>query len=78
MELCGRVHNGIVVLDGGVVLPEGAVVIVTYPARAETSPPPQKKRIEFPLVPSANPGGLDLTNERIAAILDEEDASPRC
>ena len=78
MELHGRVQNGVVLLDGGAVLPEGAAVIVTYPAGTETTAAPQKNRIEFPLVRSANPGSLDLTNDRIAEILDEDDAAPRC
>ena len=33
------------------------------------------KRVEFPLVPSSAPGSVHLTNEMIADISDEEDAS---
>lgn len=76
MELSGRVHNGIVVLDGGAVLPEGVAVSVIYPPRADVQSTPHKLRLVFPLVRSANPGSLDLTNERIAEILDHGDGTP--
>jgi hypothetical protein len=33
------------------------------------------KRVQFPLVRSDHPGTLDLTNERIAEILDEEEVA---
>jgi len=36
-----------------------------------------KKGVQFPLVHSKHPGTLHLTGQRIAEILDEEDASPR-
>jgi hypothetical protein len=32
MVALGRIENGVVVLEGGVPLPEGAVVSVVYPA----------------------------------------------
>jgi hypothetical protein len=35
MEIRGRVHNGVVVLEGELPLPEGAAVTVTYPAPPE-------------------------------------------
>jgi len=74
MNLHGRIHNGVVVLEGGQVLPEGTEVTVTCDKEATTKPI-KKRRIELPLVRSKNPGGLHLTGERIAEILDEEDAS---
>jgi hypothetical protein len=37
----------------------------------------QKRRIEMPLVRTGQPGTVKLTAQRIAEILDEEDASPR-
>jgi hypothetical protein len=77
MNIPGRVHNGVVVLEGNPQLPEGAAVSVTY---LGTNGPPSgsvKKRIEVPLVRTGRPGTLILTGERIAQILDEEDASPR-
>jgi hypothetical protein len=73
MTIQGRVHNGIVVLEGGVPLPEGAEVTVSYrgpnvrPSRAK------KRRIKVPLVRTGKPASLNLTSERIAEILQEED-----
>jgi len=75
MEIIGCVHNGVVVLANGVSLPEGAAVTVVY---CESSPQPQpadQTRVSFPLVRSAQPGSIDLTNDRMAEILDEEDAA---
>jgi hypothetical protein len=77
MEFRGRVQNGVVVLDGHPALPEGVAVSVTYPAPAEMAPRVSKARIEVPLVRTGQPGSVNLTGERIAQILDEEDASPR-
>jgi hypothetical protein len=75
MEILGRVHNGVVVLEGARELPEGAVVAVTYPARKAACAPTERKRVEFPLVRSARPGSVRLTGRRIAEILDDEDAA---
>ena len=77
MVIPGRVHNGVVVLESGPALPEGAAVTVSYPARAGAEPVVDKRRIQVPLVRSERPGSVQLTGERIAAILDEEDATPR-
>ena len=77
MQVHGRVQNGVVVLQGGVGLPEGTAVTVWCPGPSVASPPHEKKRIQVPLVRSAKPGSVHLTGERIAAVLDEEDASPR-
>ena len=76
MEIAGRIQNGVVVLDSPVSLPEGAVVSVSYSAApaihlAQT----KQSRVEFPLVRSANPGSVHLTNEMIGEVLDDEDAS---
>jgi hypothetical protein len=68
------VRNGVVVLEGHLNLPEGAAVTVTYPVPAPVPPAVEKKRVQFPLVRSAHPGSVHLTGERIAEILDEEDA----
>lgn len=80
MELNGFVQNGVIVLTGGASLPEGTPVTVSCGVEATTPPPvPERKYVVFPLVESDNPGSTDLTNERIAEILDEEDvASARC
>ena len=74
MKTSGIVQNGVIVLEGGVLLPEGTLVDVTIPSplikvKAIT------KRAEFPLVPSANPGSVRLTNEMIGEILDDEDGA---
>lgn len=76
MVVRGHVQNGVVVLENGPVLPEGAAVTVSYPAPVVPPPAAPKKRVEFPLVRSAHPGSVDLTNERIAEILNEDDAAP--
>jgi hypothetical protein len=76
MTIPGRVHNGVVVLEGDSALPEGAAVSVFYPP-ASTKPVGSKQRIQLPLVPSDKPGTLHLTNQQIAETLDEEDAAPR-
>ncbi len=76
MEIRGRVHNGVVVLEGHPALPEGAAVTVTYPGPAATTPGVSKTRIQVPLVRTGQPDSVNLTGARIAEILDEEDASP--
>ena len=77
MKIRGRVHNGLVILEGGPALPEGTKVTVSCDHAAVSPPRREKKRLRFPLVRSKHPGSLRLTSERIAEILDEEDASPR-
>ncbi|HYV34311.1 MAG TPA: hypothetical protein VE988_01320 [Gemmataceae bacterium] len=77
MVIPGRVHNGVVVLEGETELPEGAAVSIWYPAQVESRPILEKRRIQVPLVRSDRPGSVQLTGDRIAEILDEEDASPR-
>jgi hypothetical protein len=77
MVIPGRVQNGVVILEGGSALPEGAAVSVTYPAPAASPSCTEKHRIRVPLVRTGEPGTVDLTGERIAEIMDEEDASSR-
>jgi hypothetical protein len=77
MIIPGRVHNGMVILEGGPALPEGAAVSISYPALDGSTPVREKPRIQVPLVRSERPGSILLTGARIAEILDEEDASPR-
>jgi len=76
MVISGCVQNGVVVLEGDAALPEGAVVFVSYPAPATTKPI-ERQRIQVPLVRTGMPESVQLTGERIAEILDEEDAAPR-
>lgn len=75
MELHGVVHNGVIVLPAGVSLPEGAEVTVSCDLKPEPPRPSEKKPVEFPLVRAGKPGSLNLTNERIAEILDEDDVA---
>ena len=76
MEIfAGRVQNGVVVLDDGQSLPEGAIVTVSYPAAPPTVPTDSPQRVQLPLVPSDRPGTLPLTSERVAEILDDDDVS---
>jgi hypothetical protein len=76
MIIPGRVHNGVVILEGGATLPEGAAVSVSY-ASGTSAPVRKKWRIQVPLVRCESRGSVELTGQRIAEILNEEDASPR-
>jgi hypothetical protein len=73
MEIRGCVQNGVVVLTNGASLPEGVAVTVVFqpperPARSDQT------RASFPLVHSSRPGSVDLSGDRIAELLDDEDA----
>lgn len=74
MTIPGRVQNGVVILQGGPALPEGAAVSVSYTAPNGSAPQQAKKRIQVPLVLTGRPGSVNLTGERIAEILDQDDA----
>jgi hypothetical protein len=79
MELHGIVQNGVIVLAGGLSLPEGTPVTVSCSSEPGSPPATEKKRIQVPLVRTGEPGTMNLNNERIAEIFDEEDvASSRC
>jgi hypothetical protein len=73
--LPGHVHNGVVVLDGGATLPEGAAVTILATGLRIWRKPGKKKRVRFPLIRCKRPGTLDLDNERIARILEAEDVA---
>jgi hypothetical protein len=75
MTIQGRVHNGVVVLEGAPPLPEGAEVIVSYPGPKKRPSRAKKRRIKVPLVRTGKPGSLKLTNDRIAQILQQEDVA---
>ncbi len=75
MDVPGRVLNGVVVLEGGVSLPEGAAVRVSCPVGPAIHISQIRKPVQLPLVKTGQPGTVGLTNERIAEILDEQDAS---
>ena len=74
MDIFGTVRDGVVVPQGEVDLPDGVVVrLIVLDRNADSSATGRK--VQLPLVPSSSPGSLKLTNERIAEILDEEDAA---
>lgn len=75
MDYVGHFRNGVVVLDGNPNLPEGAAVTVSY--RAPDTLNGDRKRVEFPLIRTGQPGSVHLSNERIGEILDGEDLSSR-
>jgi len=77
MNVSGRVHNGVVVLEGTVSLPEGASVRVSFDESLVNRSATSRHRIELPLVRCDQPGSIHLTNQEISDILDDEDASPR-
>lgn len=74
MQIPGRVQNGVVILEGGPPLPEGAEVTVSFnvPSPLEK---PKKGRVSFPLVRSTHPGTVRLTADRVAELLEEDDVS---
>jgi len=74
MEIPGRVQNGVVVLEGGSPLPEGMGVSVVPRLSPVIRVARRQRRVVLPLVPSAIPGSVDLTGDRIAEILNEQDA----
>ena len=76
MEISGFVQNGVVVLDNGASLPEGASVTVVYCQPPLASHPTEASRVSFPLVRSPQPGSVNLTSDRIAEILDDEEIAP--
>jgi hypothetical protein len=77
MVISGHVKNGVIVLQGDSRLPEGAVVTVTYPADVHTPAQEKKRRIQVPLVRTGEPGSIELTAERIAEIMDDDDVPAR-
>ena len=76
MTIRGQVEGGVIVLEGGVTLPEGTEVIVFYKPESERQPE-MPKPVIFPLVRSDFPGTLRLTADRVAELLQEDDVSPR-
>jgi hypothetical protein len=69
----GRVRNGVVVLEKGTRLPEGAAVTVVPRKSSVTRVASPPRRVVFPLVRSKHPGTLRLNNQRLAEILEQED-----
>ena len=75
MNFPGRVENGVVVLDGQATLPEGARVAVSYPLAPRIHTAAVQRPVVLPIFDYDGPADIDLTNERIAEILDHDDAS---
>lgn len=75
MQILGVVQNGVVVFEHPMTLPEGASVVVTYREDPVIRVAENPRPVDLPLFDSDEPGALDLTNDRIAEILDQEDAS---
>ncbi len=74
MNLLGRVENGVIVLHLPVPLPEGACVSVSFPAKSPRSARAGRP-VALPIFDYDGPPDIDLTNERIAEIVDRDDAS---
>lgn len=74
MQIPGRVKNGVVILEGGPPLPNGAAVIVLFDVPSVPEEP-VARRVPFPLVHSKNPCSVRLTSQRVAELLDEEEVS---
>jgi len=75
MEIPGRVENGVVVLEGPAKLPEGARVSVSYPSTPRLHVAPVQRPVSLPIFDYDGPADINLTNDRIAEILDRDDAS---
>src|SRR5437660_1155114 len=75
MRIPGRVHDGVVVSNGGPACSEGTPVTVLCDVAPVFLTPRKKTRVKFPLVHPKNPGILHLTGQRIAEILDQEEAT---
>lgn len=73
MEIQGVVQNGVVVVDGSIVLPEGALVTVLVRTDPVIHVSTNGKRGELPVCRTSAPGTMDLTNEKIQEILDDEE-----
>lgn len=72
MNIPGRVQNGVVVLEGEMTLPEGAAVFVCPRTAPVIHVAKHQTPVVLPLFVSDKPGTIDLTNDRIAEILDRD------
>jgi hypothetical protein len=75
MQIRGHLRDGIVVLDRDPGLPNGTEVSVLIAPLVCEKGDKAAQALVFPLVLGTKPNSVELTNERIAEILDEEDAS---
>lgn len=72
MKTQGVVHNGVIVIDGGIRLPEGTRIVVSIEPEVSESKS-NSYHVHFPLVHSDTPGQLHLTNEMISQFLDDDE-----
>jgi hypothetical protein len=87
MTFTGHAQNGVIVLDGGVTLPDGTSVAVVPNRLAQVEVLPSGCRIlhfskpghrtQLPLVASNNPGGIRLTPDQIDELLHDDVPSGR-
>jgi hypothetical protein len=69
MEIQGRVHNGVVIPERELSLPEGTLVTVVYPVSQEAQPRDSARRVRLPMVRSDRPGSRQLDAERVGELL---------
>lgn len=75
MDVPGRVENGVVVLEDGVKIPEGAPVVVSLRRKPNIRVATTQRPVQLPIFDYSSPPDIDLTNDQIAEILTREDAS---
>ncbi len=81
MQTLGHIQNGVVVLDEGVSFPEGTRVSVSVLSIGQGNSTPRirsavdQRPVMLPIFDYDGPPDIALTNERIAEILDRDDAS---
>lgn len=75
MDVPGRVENGVVVLEGGMRLPEGAQVVVSLRTKPNIRVAPTPHPVQLPIFDYDGSPDIDLTNDQIAEILTREDVS---
>jgi hypothetical protein len=75
MEVPGRVQNGVVVFEGGMILPEGSRVVVSLRETPNIRVAPAQCPVQLPIFDYEDRPDIDLTNDQIAELLTREDAS---
>jgi hypothetical protein len=75
MEVFGRVQNGVVVLEEPAALPDGARVRVTRATLPRIRTAAVQRPVALPIFDYDGPPDIDLSNARVAEILDRDDAS---
>lgn len=75
MKFNSSVEEEAILLKNGQTLPEGTRVTVSGLQTLGGNDDNAKHRITLPLVGSLHPGTLQMTAERVAELLDEQDSS---